>query len=270
MKAGHITLLAAACALFACSPGKPNEPSPPELASTEAPEPAPTPLDTVTGDEPDLRSQIVTAMTTTNVAGLPIYAQVSKDFPEEFGVMVDAMVAAINGDQVEQDAKAAGGKFSVTLKEKYADHMKSAGPEKIRALLAARRDLFLNVIDVYGLEACNEMARTDKFADDTLDRVGPTFVPYMIASWSAMKAGLVAPVRRDHPTRLDVVALASAALKAGASETAVDAWVTGNTVARGEECNLLVALLNAELAMPGETGERLMAGSTISLPFVQP
>jgi len=45
--------------------------------------------------------------------------------------------------------------------------------------------------------------------------------------------------------------------------------VTGNTVAPGEECNLLVALLNAELVMPGEAGERLMAGSTISLPFAQ-
>jgi len=233
-------------------------------------EPVPEASDIVTGDEPDLRNKVDGAMRSFKVAGVQVYRQVSQDFPDEFAILVDATVAAVKGDQTERDAGLAGKTFAVTLKEKYADRMRHAGPEKIRALLTTRRDLFVSVQEVYGAEACNQMARTDAFAEDTFSRVGPAFTPYMVASWSAMKAGVAAPAPQDHPTRQDILALASAALNAGGPGAAINARATDNALTSGRECDILIALLNAELALTGQAGERLRAGSTVSLPFAQP
>ncbi len=273
MNARLITQLAAACALCACSPSsspaEPTEPSarPPVEALAE---PVPEASDIVTGDEPDLRNKVDGAMRSFKVAGVQVYRQVSQDFPDEFAILVDATVAAVKGDQTERDAGLAGKTFAVTLKEKYADRMRDAGPEKIRALLTTRRDLFVSVQEVYGAEACNQMARTDAFAEDTVSRVGPAFTRYMVASWSAMKAGVAAPAPQDHPTRQDILALASAALNAGGPGAAINARATDNALTSGRECDILIALLNAELALTGQAGERLRAGSTVSLPFAQP
>ena len=124
--------------------------------------------------------------------------------------------------------------------------------------------------EVYGAEACNQMARTDAFADDTFRRVGRAFTPYMVASWSAMKAGVAEPAPQDHPTRQDILALASAAPNAGGPEAAINACATHNALTSGRACDLLIALLNAGLTMSGQAGEGLRAGSTLSLPFAQP
>lgn len=273
MKTTSMKFLAVACALGACSPAGstgagPNEPPP---ASAEAPpEPVQEIPATVTGDEPDIREQVETALKTFKVEGIPIYAQVSEDFPDEFAVFVDATVAAIRSDNTERDAGLAGKNFTVGLKDKYADRMKDAGPEKVRALMTSRRDLFVAVQDVYGAEACNEMARADRFADDTLARVGAAFTPYMIASWSAMKAGIATPKPQAKPTRQDILALAAAAVRAGGPKTEIEAWANDNTLADGHQCAMLIALISAELTMPGEAGDRLLAGSTVSLPYAGP
>lgn len=257
-------LLAASCMAAACSPARADDP-PSELAT--APEAV---IDTSLPAD-SLRAEFDAELQGAEFGGVILYAQVSKDFPEEYAAMLDAIVAGVRAGKSDDELGREGLNFSMTLKQKYNDRMKDAGPVKVRALILSAANMLRFIRQERGAQGCDDALAAYNAGTGTLT-TGATpegqvvYAANTLSSWEAMKAGVSAAQPAAPPTTEDFQALAQAAIDQGVFEAVVENWWQGKPTPAGQHCNLAIGMLDAELAMTGAAGERLRAASTLGLP----